>query len=682
MFVAYGSSVRCFQLFSQLQNSKWLNIRGTSFDIKALKINSSGSLMAIAGDDKVVVCSLPTPGAIFAVENLQLDVKTYHVGVNSVVDLCWHPVANFDSTLVVLTKQSHIVSFDLSINAQIPQQDLDLSKSHHGFGLADIVTDPISICFGSSTQSISLYILNRDGDIYALHPFIPTSIAVAQPFIESLFYSATLQFNSNPGNNAYLQQLKYVSALYKQLPTADKDIALSSTKDFTRIHKLSLPSLTLSVKIQGPFLVNPFPTNLYNFDGCQIDSLSCGDLNLMIVSWSNGECLVLLQDQDLIMAWNDGADSTTPTPSFSTIEHIQIPSSSSIKLLGTSSLSPYSYFVLLDDSNLYELDFQSWGEVLSSSITSGNPDPFLDIIPKLKSNVTLLAQDFQSGAIVSHNNSAFLVQFDSLNIKTSTKISKDKDQSPPLKTTIKLKSQETTWKADLYVSLIPGPYSLVQDLFKSVSTSDIKTQGHPLLDLNDEDSLAAMNDVSKTLIKDKIVLVNKIGINLFYRLSLQQQELNQQLSKLSNELSDSSIESLIKRQLDFELRLTTLSMKHAESKAKLDRLLKRLNSFVESNTDNHNLVISKEEQTWFDKIKTYEDQLSLLNSSIGDYKEQIKYIKNLIHTNGIPNGGALDLPASSIMKKVVKEKSYVNQLQEMLQKDLVEVDQLMNLIKI
>lgn len=126
---------------------------------------------------------------------------------------------------------------------------------------------------------LSVYVVMRSGDIYAICPYMPKNAAIPSSYVHALecFVAAKQEFlsaaeasapsasTSSSANNlasVYDYQHKYVTALLKQLPPGTEFPSKSRTV-------LMHPPNTMRTQPvrQGPFLLQPAPLTLDGSDG-------------------------------------------------------------------------------------------------------------------------------------------------------------------------------------------------------------------------------------------------------------------------------------------------------------------------------------------------------------------------------------------------------------------------------
>src|SRR5271167_3604417 len=108
--------------------------------------------------------------------------KNIYDSTNTIQKVQFHPHSKHDNTIVVLSTDSHLRIFELSLTPHVPEQDIPLFPTpRRGYTIDFDIPVPVSFAFPSSPSSttqdwspFTLYILTRDGDVYVLCPICPT----------------------------------------------------------------------------------------------------------------------------------------------------------------------------------------------------------------------------------------------------------------------------------------------------------------------------------------------------------------------------------------------------------------------------------------------------------------------------------------------------------------------------
>ncbi|KAI9000883.1 hypothetical protein BD414DRAFT_473007 [Trametes punicea] len=380
LIVAVGSEVRIASLgdskgarSSSQKSYKVLHTPNIQFDIHQIVLNPSGKLLAVAGAFQVAVIVLPRTGfnklvtATVDCKSIQIG-QYYHASDTSapIAKVDWHPWGQGGSTLLVMTVDGKLREYDMSIDADEPQQTLsfvpDRKKKKSSFDAEDAAEREVaSFSFGKGKADwgpLTVYAVTRSGDIYAICPYLPQNASVPSTYIHALecyvaakqeFLSASIGSGVTPADGLttfYDYQRKYVNALLKQLPPGT---AWPATNRLVPLH----PPTTVknAPARQGPFLLQSSPRNLAGSEGgdaTDILYLSFGDdaaeesdgeterLGLILVSFQDGKIDVYLDVEKVEARWETKQQTINELPMLATYESIDLGIVATLKSAGSS----------------------------------------------------------------------------------------------------------------------------------------------------------------------------------------------------------------------------------------------------------------------------------------------------------------------------------------------------------
>ncbi|KAG2013406.1 hypothetical protein CC2G_010323 [Coprinopsis cinerea AmutBmut pab1-1] len=289
LVVAVGKELRIASLGdiklgrSARKTYKVMHTPNVNFEIHQISLNPSGKLLAIAGAFQVAVVVMPRPGYNRLVPD-SIDCKAvqvgkyYHARDSSVpvAKIDWHPWGEAGSTLLVMTTDGRLREYDISYDAEEPQQTLSFipQRKTKAFAAEDEGEREVtSFTLGKGKADwgpLTIYALTKSGDVYAICPYLPQNAMIPSAYVHSLecFISAKQEFlaqgEDTPAHLSalYDYQRKYVTALTKQLPPG---IVFPAASRPVSIH----PPRTISspVSRQGPFLLQPSPRQLEGSEG-------------------------------------------------------------------------------------------------------------------------------------------------------------------------------------------------------------------------------------------------------------------------------------------------------------------------------------------------------------------------------------------------------------------------------
>lgn len=317
---------------------------------------------------------------------------------NTVKKAIWNPIHRYDASIVVLTSDNVLRSFDLIKSYETPDQEIPLTSKPTGENTFDMTFDDfeaVSIAFGTSSDPrgrLTLYVLSREGDIYALCPFVPSSFVLTQRELEDLFDSAVAsEYEYRHGEISemvvrkhYKNQLDWSSDVWKQASTSVVETRQSiDDGSFEEYYVLESPkdlnTSRLAPSLQGPFSLNPYPEEFYYTEGVDIATIDNGACTIVCTTYSNGSILIAAQLHSVDMNWS--VSEVSLDLSLVVIESVvlqevvdfKLPSGS---LKPTISVPSYSnnVFHILNSHFAHRIDISPWSEILRISLEDNDPE--------------------------------------------------------------------------------------------------------------------------------------------------------------------------------------------------------------------------------------------------------------------------------------------------------------------
>ncbi|RPA90664.1 hypothetical protein L873DRAFT_1848718 [Choiromyces venosus 120613-1] len=353
IFVARGNEVRCADLQDLKARytpkpgaqedghreykvcARMLDLPGLDFEIHQLEISRDGFLLAIVGEKELAVCVLPAEG-LARVDDAKLRVPAFYmVGPNyhnaekgsRIVRAIWHPLGVEGASLVVLTSESVVRTYDFTIGQdftfEIPDQTLDLytlsgrTRHNGGFFADEEEMEAASCCFGDGHQGwrpFTLYILMRGGDIYALTPVVPSRWKAPREYLQSLSLDINwglenLEDDVTMEEKLVLrQQTKWINDVLNQeanIGAVYAGSAISPRKKASTC--LVRPGVVgATPQLQGPFLFQPAPQEISTDEyGCDIFHIESDPVGVIGILFSNGKVDICLEPESLKAKWVD-----------------------------------------------------------------------------------------------------------------------------------------------------------------------------------------------------------------------------------------------------------------------------------------------------------------------------------------------------------------------------------------
>ncbi|KAJ2852714.1 hypothetical protein IWW36_000071 [Coemansia brasiliensis] len=297
-----------------------LGCEALTFDIERLAVNASGKLLAAVGLHQVAVVVLPTPramsksvrGGAFTAARLEtvgeeqndksiwVDCRSMLLGTapragtpkskhesrrhsagfgagmsvaanwsvrTRVVDVLWHPLSTNDTHLLVLQANGTIKIFDVSEDADSPEQTLSLFSASGAGSAGFAMSRAVSFCMGSSTSAgwsrVTLYVLTNTAELYSLCPVLPRRCSLDQTWLEDLLEAVELDVREWQAEEYETSECIYTPpeliAARAAVKWLDQILGLDNGKFSERMY-LTLPnSLLLPAAAQGPYLFQPEP---------------------------------------------------------------------------------------------------------------------------------------------------------------------------------------------------------------------------------------------------------------------------------------------------------------------------------------------------------------------------------------------------------------------------------------
>lgn len=632
IFFAHDSSVRYCNL-SKGPQYQVLETNAIDFKVEGLILNDSGSLLAVYNSHKLAVISLSSSDFNISKSD-HIQTKSFVVANNiygpnlQIVEALWNGISRFDSTLVILSADGVVRTFDLRVSVANPDSIYELSSfNKNKIGLnTNSVELPVSIAFGSKTDlsgALTLYVLNKESDVFAIYPFMPKQIAVPRSAIEDLFNETLLLSNNSKSSNtnAYSDQLRFVTYLWNQLPISPKEV-----RDAAELCVLD-NNICDDYYIQGPFAIQPFPNVFYDDFGVNITSAQFGSSDVLLISSHKNGLLAALPDIDLPMKWKSTQnfedylvldERENETATLTVLEHIA---------LGTSSPSyigpQYSQSNVLVESSqkLFTLDFTRWSEFFQESISDDDSSEIQkEIDSSVGTKVQLLLQlrnnESVEGIFIlqkeTDKKSSILVTTQRLEAFESVEASPDGNTDSIIE------------RPDVrYQTLLDSPYTEISKLAASTSNIRINSQSsHATEFVADDFFLRELNNAS-TQTLEHVVQFHKLGLSLSTRLIKQKEEFERQLRKSFDSMQVAK--TVVERSEGNKKAIANALTRQQRIDERFSKLSKDLKGTVD-------LPLSTREKVWFKELKEttlFFNKAAKQNNAL---KQQIAFIKAGLQT--------------------------------------------------
>ncbi|OBZ76188.1 Nucleoporin nup82 [Grifola frondosa] len=377
LIVAVGPEVRITALgdhSSARKSYKTLHTPNIEFEIHQIALNPNCKLLAVAGAFQVAVIVLPRTGFARIVPET-IDCKSIQVGQYNhsagtsvpIAKVDWHPWGEGGSTLMVMTVDGKLREYDISVNAEEPQQVLSfVPEKRKGSYFAEDSSERevASFALGKGRADwgpLTVYVVMKSGDVYAICPYMPKNASIPSSYVHALecFVAAKQEYlltseedSSSSSNHSifYDYQHKYVTALLKQLPAGT---VFPSASRSVSMH----PPTTIKnhPSRQGPFLLQPSPRTLDGSEGgdaTDIVYLTFGSdaeeeaegeterLGVVLVAFQDGKVDVYLDVEKVEAKWENKQGPTEELPMLAVYETIDLGTVSALSKVTVPEYDP------------------------------------------------------------------------------------------------------------------------------------------------------------------------------------------------------------------------------------------------------------------------------------------------------------------------------------------------------
>jgi len=257
------------------------------------------------------------------------DIYSSNSGIK-IIKAAWHPLSSTNSHIVILSSDGCLRLFDVSSESKEPEQLYYIGPQYYNeykaFSSSTYIPgrsisgnseemETVSFTFGSGEdwEIFTTYVLMKNGDVYAICPFLPSKSTVKKSLLEGLSLSIEQRWKeSDPDDliidqqyrlqrcwiSTVLQNLKPVKS--NDIEEEDEEVIINGNiSRFKDIHPV----------IQGPFLLQPAPiefdTENTDFDNIasSIISLKTEPFSIILIAYTNGKVDVCLNVAPIEALW-------------------------------------------------------------------------------------------------------------------------------------------------------------------------------------------------------------------------------------------------------------------------------------------------------------------------------------------------------------------------------------------
>lgn len=666
IFLASNDTVRYADI-NKGQDYIELDIPLVEFPICSLLLNKSRSLLVVVGTKNVVVSFLPRVPSQMGRRLKSHVVGGSNHGSTTIRQVTIHPYCSSDSALVILTQDSYLRLYDLTLSFEKPETTIDIlppdlrrSISRHFLGdAAEVESSSFSFGKGGDGWStFSVFVLMRNGDVYVVCPVLPANCHISSSDLEPFETHAATEAGS-PSVVAYSRLLQAI----------DRGTRTSSGIAFAR------PARLLDPVVLGPILFSPAPLEFTNSDSeaSSICFLPLQPLNVLAIASSEKVDICVLAEPIM--------PSLQKGLTVSVHESISLPGLTGIRIKTLDTEDDTTTYICHNDG-IFEIRMKQWVEEIRAAFESDDPSSVVeaasDSLPSQVVNMLdcrgsaiigydIVQDDLQKAILAvrdSYDVHAFPLSLGSITSKLESLLSEsDSDVG---------EAQEIPSQAPRYHSLLSAPAYKPPQIPKGpqiVVPNGIANK-HVKPDVDTLEFLAKF----ATQHRNSMQSLMGAFVSMHRRLALQQKEYERQKAKvkaLAKSVSDSSpsasgrLERVQNLQSDLESRCAKL---------------------VQDLMNNHSPKLSDSEKRYFEELKRIEKhvlgQRGLLKR-LESATTQMDALKTSLPSADQVENRFDSTPANSPLrtKEVGKIRSQIDYNEEIMGKAKTRLERLIRLNK-
>ena len=303
--------------------------------------------------------------------------------MNAIRKVAFHPYSKHDNTIVVLSSDSHLRVFELSISQHCPEQDIELfPPPKRGYTVNFDIPVPVSFTFGAGTDWIicAVFILTKDGDIYVLCPIMPAKCVMNRSTVTRMKTLITYRAEkmqrskiSLMDRETCLNQTRWIGDILGQISMGEF-MGVTSSPAFTGIDIGDMVSFKRPNKvrptpdIQGAILFQPAPRamDIIFPEASDIAILDSEGVTVVVTAWRGGRIDIGILLDGVEGVWSvKGACSKDRLPiRIASYENIDISAGKNAWTGILTSPNDNEMVFVTIGSSVWHLDFRGWVQEL------------------------------------------------------------------------------------------------------------------------------------------------------------------------------------------------------------------------------------------------------------------------------------------------------------------------------
>ncbi|QHS74189.1 linker nucleoporin NUP82 [Saccharomyces paradoxus] len=608
-------------LYHSLNFSRHLVLDDTFHVISSI----SGDLLCFFSHQEIFVMEVPWGYSNIEDVSMQevfqifyYSIDEIEVGPKSLIKkVLFHPKGYRDSCIVVLKEDDTITMFNILDQQEKP---IILNKPSNSFGLDARVNDIADLEF--SKDGLTLYCLNttEGGDIFAFYPFLPSVLLLNEKDLSWILKKSLVMYESLDSTTDVtvkrniIKQLQFVSKIHENWDS--------------KLGKVDIQKEYRFVKMQGPFTINPFPTELYDFTATNIATIPIdhGENELVCVSFDDGSLVLLFKDLEMTMSWD--VDNYVYNDSLVLIERIKI--QREIKFLKALP-EQLGKLYIFSENFLQQVNSTNWTSTLSKCINESDLNPLAGLKFESKLEDIATIEGIPNLAYINWDDQSNLALMSNKKLTFQIITNDQKVQSALVETDTCIEKSDMV--RDIYKVSFTQPINeilILNENFQKICISPCEQiissadRQIPLKNEASENQLEIFTDVSKEFLQ-KIVKAQTLGVSIYNRIHEQQFELTRQLQSTCK---------IISKDVDLRKKFEVQNKKwdaqasrQSELMKRFSKLTKKLSQIAESNKFKEKKM-SHGEMEWFKEIRNQILQFNCFVHSQKSLQQDLSYLKS------------------------------------------------------